>query len=381
MYRTEITLDIAGKCIKCYSDHADEYDFYEEQSKAASATPLRPLIEIIKARAGDTLGRMHKKTPADNSTTNSTLASILFRDDVTYLWDETNFTYVDIRKGERHVVIFYLITVRATDRETVRRACEPILQRYGLSVTEIEPAAEGLASSFDEEGDRSWKITSLGELSSFTVGDINLMRRSLSYSAFFPDRTSIHPELVIHMLKTGSAVKLIETPETQWLEAKACAYEDRPAPQWKIELAQDVASFANAESGGILIIGMQTKTDPNRKDIIRRVTPVPINKTRLQTYAQVIKEYVYPPIDNIQFDSVRVGKGEIVYIYIPTQQEGRKPYIVQGDIINGKLVPYVFSVPRRQGDGKIWLRGQEFYNMLAVGRAVLRTGEILDRPE
>jgi hypothetical protein len=47
-------------------------------------------------------------------------------------------------------------------------------------------------------------------------------------------------------------------PEGTWLEGKSKPYLLSEEPQ-KWELAKDVASFANAEAGGLIVIGVRTE--------------------------------------------------------------------------------------------------------------------------
>jgi hypothetical protein len=63
------------------------------------------------------------------------------------------------------------------------------------------------------------------------------------------------------LVRGGRADLLIGQPEGPWLDVKARAY-DLSGDAGKISLAQDVAKFANAEHGGLLIIGLEAKKVP-----------------------------------------------------------------------------------------------------------------------
>ncbi|GAA2897784.1 hypothetical protein GCM10010517_62880 [Streptosporangium fragile] len=309
-----------------------------------------------------------------------TLAIITMHDDIVFPWDDTKWFYIDLADDGEYKLTFYFITLLASEEESLLRICEPIVRRQGLKLHHVSETSEGLSSSYDFEAARSWAVACIGSLPELTFGDINALRRELSYSAFFSDHTLIHPELIVSLLQSGSASRLIEKPESQTLEVKSSAYELKQDPYWKIRLAQDVASFANSEKGGILIVGIQTKKDARGKDVINKITPIPPDKSRIQKYANIINDRIHPPIDGIRIDTVAEGRGDLLYILIPAQREEQKPFIVQGAAIDGNVEGFSFSIPRRRGDNTMWLQGKDLHTMIAVGRTFLRTGRI-DRNE
>ena len=76
--------------------------------------------------------------------------------------------------------------------------------------------------------------------------------------------------------------------ESRDLECKSQAY-DLSSSADKIEFAQDVASFANSEFGGFLVIGLKTKND-GQGDRIVRVRPLP-SVPKASRYRKVIDQW------------------------------------------------------------------------------------------
>lgn len=76
------------------------------------------------------------------------------------------------------------------------------------------------------------------------------------------------------ILGSGDFNQLIGGLEDDHLECKSAPY-NLTEDQGKMELAKDVSALANAD-GGIILIGVQTETEPQHQgDIIRRTGSLP----------------------------------------------------------------------------------------------------------
>ena len=64
-------------------------------------------------------------------------------------------------------------------------------------------------------------------------------------------------ETVVDLIIGGRPDLLIGQPEGEWLDVKSQHY-DLTTTRGKISLAESVSRFANAEEGGIVIVGMDT---------------------------------------------------------------------------------------------------------------------------
>ena len=74
-------------------------------------------------------------------------------------------------------------------------------------------------------------------------------------------------------LRKGEPAELLGLAECGWLDAKEGVYQlDDPAKAE--ELVKDVAGFANASTGGLLLVGFSTRKEHDR-EILDEVRPVP----------------------------------------------------------------------------------------------------------
>lgn len=183
-------------------------------------------------------------------------------------------------------------------------------------------------------------------------------------------------ELIADLLRSGHANALIGRAENEWLEAKREHY-DLASPVGEIKTARAVARFANAEHGGLVIIGLATKNE-GTGDVIRKVTPVPRDRKIVHKYRQLLDRRLYPPPDDLRVEAIAYsdGTGDLILIDIPPQPEELKPFLVHGAVIDGKTDEAFISIVRRRGDSSIPASAASIHTMLAAGRALLRRGVI-----
>jgi hypothetical protein len=122
----------------------------------------------------------------------------------------------------------------------------------------------------------------------------------------------------------------------------------------KHELAKDVSALANA-MGGVILIGFRTERDPQLLgERIEECRPFEHGLCDLNQYRNVLNDWIYPPIQNLQiewFPSNNVDKG-VVAIRVPTEATDGSPYVVCKTIdldgkINGNLIGYYQRVQDR----------------------------------
>ena len=182
-------------------------------------------------------------------------------------------------------------------------------------------------------------------------------------------------ETVLELLRAGKPEVLIGQPEGAWLDVKRQDY-DLASDSGKISLAQDVARFANAEYGGIVVVGMSAKK-VSGGEIIHAVTPVPVSPHGMRRHRQAIDTRLFPPPDELTVEEIEVDGGAIIVVHVPPQPEEHKPFLVHGAIVGGKVEVGFISIVRRRGEESIPIRPESIHGMLAAGRALMRRGEIL----
>jgi hypothetical protein len=185
-------------------------------------------------------------------------------------------------------------------------------------------------------------------------------------------------ETALDLVRGGHAHVLLGQPEGHWLDAKIDHYDLHSLPG-KIALAQAAARFANAELGGLVVVGLGTKRVPGG-EVIRTVSPVPLDAGMVRKYQQALEGHLFPPPDMLELEHVPVDRGMLVVIHIPPQPEELKPFLVHGAIVDGRTEGSFFSIVRRRGETSIPVTAPQVHGALAAGRALLRRGRLPDEP-
>jgi hypothetical protein len=163
-------------------------------------------------------------------------------------------------------------------------------------------------------------------------------------------------------LRSGKPAELIGLAESGWLDVKGGIYDlsDRVKAD---ELAKDVAEFANAETGGLLLVGFGTRKDHDQ-EIIDELRPVPRALVDLDRHRKLIRERVLPPPRNLTVEWIDCGNDTgVLMIDVPAQPLTSMPHVVSGPARGRDSV----AVPMRDGDGTQWLQQAEMQRLLAAG--------------
>lgn len=166
-----------------------------------------------------------------------------------------------------------------------------------------------------------------------------------------------HPEL------------LVKSFESVWLEAKSSPYRLTEKDE-QYELAKDVAGFANA-SGGLILIGAKTKRRPEG-DQITAVNGCVLSQAIPAAMRSTLRRWVYPRIDDLQIDQIVLSGDDrgVVLIEVPAQEETRKPFLVAGARA-GRTSQLGFTYAVREGEGVEAPRIEVVHQLIRVGIAVL----------
>jgi hypothetical protein len=203
-----------------------------------------------------------------------------------------------------------------------------------------------------------------------TVESVWQAYRKLSFTlTTYPSDLAKSSEGVQLALRLGRPDVLIGAPESAWLEVKSYDYHRLSSEAEKIKLAQDVARFANAD-GGLLVLGLRT-SKLNGVDIISRVTPLPLPSRSISQYRKVIDAHVYPLVRGLDISTVQLDRGELLTISIPPQSDDDKPFVVHGNlggITDSKVKGQFVSVVYRRGDEAADLSGPAIHGLFASRR-------------
>lgn len=177
----------------------------------------------------------------------------------------------------------------------------------------------------------------------------------------------------VELLRTRPQA-LIGIAEGPWLDVKRQGY-DLGGHAGRIALAQAVARFANAEDGGIVVVGMEAKKVPGGEEI-RALRPMPADPRETRRYQDALERHLFPAPDSLGIERVDVPGGMLVLVHLPPQAEDLKPFLVHGALVDGRVEGAFISIVRRRGDSSIPVTASAVHATLAAGRALLRRGEL-----
>ncbi|MGW4750651.1 AlbA family DNA-binding domain-containing protein, partial [Streptomyces sp. NPDC004290] len=176
-------------------------------------------------------------------------------------------------------------------------------------------------------------------------------------------KRAVSAQTAFRALQGGVPELLIGLRENEWLEVKSQPY-DLTIHSGRIELAKDVAQFANSPDGGLLVIGARTK-DMGAGDVIQKITPL-VNQPKIEErYRKAIDQRVYPPISGMKVELTQAARGSVLFIYIPPQAPTARPFIVEGAVESGEHYSNFFMIPQRHGSDVHPVSGRSVHGLLA----------------
>lgn len=272
------------------------------------------------------------------------------------LFDGTLYVEVDVHNFEQTEVEQYVGVIA------------PLLKRRRSRVVAIESEAAGDAIL------QRFRC-SIPRQRGGTVGDAYRFGKEVSALLNALDGSGISAATALDLLKAGRFDLFKGQPESGWLEAKGTPYE---GPNWKYELAKDVAAFANA-GGGLIALGMTT-TDKGDGDVITGFREVAFNRVNATTYRNYVSQLVYPTI--VGFDVVRCEgrrpEHGVVALVVPLQRPEDQPFLVRGVSRRGKVLGAHVLVPTRRGAMTELLDPAAIHGFLRLGRRVVFSESPLD---
>lgn len=176
---------------------------------------------------------------------------------------------------------------------------------------------------------------------------------------------------LIEALVQQEWTRVVGTAESSWLDFKTAPYvlaEDRG----KVNLAGDIAAFANA-SGGALLIGYEAeKSAHTAQEFAVRHRPVNKSVVDGEAILSIIAERVFPRVRGVRlswYPPAPATEG-VLLVEIPPQEERDRPFVVErvldGDRSSGR---HAIAVPIREGDRNDWLRAEELQRQLSEARS------------
>lgn len=177
---------------------------------------------------------------------------------------------------------------------------------------------------------------------------------------------------VRNLLRSGRPSLVVGLTESEWFEIKRGLYgigaPGSSGERQKIELAQDVARFANGQCDAVIVLGLSEKGST-----VDRVSPVPLGTVDIQQYRAVLDAKVVPPIRGLEVETVDLGnEAGLVMISVPRQASELQPFLVHGAVAADKLEGAFFSIVQRRGEASITTSAAQIHAYIVAGKAMLR---------
>lgn len=357
---SDIEINIQGQAFKCGAYNTDT-----EYSVESAGLPNLVIADCVRALRRESRRRTGKQRPRIGIELDiSESEKAIWDYNVLGIWMDCRRSHVDLQ--------FTANSSIGMHQGEVQDIVQSRIQGTDFSICEIR-TANFEHPAIPSDGYRSWVVDMRLPLSSdATFHELLSMRKDVCQEVFLPSSELSSPYMILRAIQLGRLDFLLGVPESETIEVKSSAYDLKNGDEaaWKLELSQDVTQFANA-NGGLLLIGYRTKRK-NGLDIIERLTPVQPKPTRLQSYADILKAHIHPPISGLQLGSVPIASNEVIYFYVPPQPEESKPFLVTGTFVDCCHIPSGISIVRRQGDGIVHVSAQEIHAAIVAGRAFIR---------
>ncbi|MFJ7491168.1 ATP-binding protein [Streptomyces sp. NPDC097727] len=293
-------------------------------------------------------------------------------------WSPPGPVQIAIKKGTLLVQIHVVTKAEEFNEETLpdvyRSILAPYLARRKARLHDIEMTVDYHTAPY------VWRIDIECSLRNRLASDLYEVGSDAIVLLEAAESGQLTRETTLELLRAGRSDVLIGQPEGSWLDVKSAHY-DLDTQHGKLAIAQAVARFANAEHGGIVVVGMRGKKVPSG-ELIHSSCPVPIDGRTLRRYQSALENHLYPPPDLLDIEEFPDGRGQgIVFIHIPPQPEELKPFLVHGAVVDGRIEGAFISIVRRRGEGSIPITAPAIHSTLAAGRALLRRGQLPKDPQ
>ncbi|MEV2241268.1 RNA-binding domain-containing protein [Micromonospora sp. NPDC049891] len=187
------------------------------------------------------------------------------------------------------------------------------------------------------------------------------------------------PAGVLALMASKIPEALLGQPESQWLEVKQKGYGFENDRQ-KHEFALDLAAFANCDSGGIIVVGLSTSRDASGQDIITAANGCSPGSLNVDSYAEVAKHRVVPPIEGLDIRVISSNDRSFLMALVPPQPQQFRPFLVRGGVISGDRVSgAAFTIPQRVGSEKWNVSAEAVHSQLVAARIALSRADTTGR--
>jgi len=246
------------------------------------------------------------------------------------------------------------------DKERLGELADSLLQPWSCSIHRIEAIHVGVVKT-------AWEIDFIAFIRGRTVDEVLRAANSLTDVLTRESEYEISQATALALLRAGKHDWMMNYPENEWFEAKSKLWNLSDIAG-KVELAQDVARFANAR-GGLIVVGASTKR-LDGTDTVNRIQGVKRIAQKRQIQA-IVDHRVVPTVQGLEVFVVDVSNQRVLYVIcVPDQAAGHWPFLVHGSIVDGKVEGKFFSIVQRRGEESIVIDAKTVHGWIARGRSL-----------
>jgi hypothetical protein len=357
----------SGECLRPVDDFGDYRAALESVEDVSLSSLRRTFVQLVRREWGyDIRSKEWDGGSVEPPQWRRYSCQLIISDDSTADFDPEYSTFSPVHLNlcdDGHLILRVFVFVSGDlDEDAIPGLVEPYLTRKRASLI-----------NYDLEGSGSqayWELNIALRSRGRTVGNAYEIGAGVADLLYAVAAKQPNFALTLDLLLAGKVDIFLGQHESDWLEVKSQPYL-LDGESSKIELAQDVARFANSEQGGILIIGFGTKRVPGG-EVLNRIRPFHFTNKDVRRYRDVLDRRLFPPVDNMRIERIAFGSGYLAAICVPAQREELKPFLVQGAIVDKRCEGAFISIVRRRGEGSIPISAPAIHAWIAAGRALLR---------
>jgi hypothetical protein len=174
----------------------------------------------------------------------------------------------------------------------------------------------------------------------------------------------------VALIRGGRISALVGQPESNWIDVKGRPHRVRTR-QEKLELAKDVAAFANSGEDAVIVFGLATKETING-EVVDAVIPFDLEEMNIQAIVDTLSAWIVPLILDLEVEAIESEAGAgYGFIFIPAQESSTLPVLVNGAVVDDRFIGTLLAIPLRYGQRTVYADAARVHSLIAAGRAAL----------